>query len=472
MQQTQSTKSLISEISTASWKQELEVASSRYHITGAWIAIIFDPIFAITDYINIPHSWTQLLIIRLSVSVITLLTLWVRKPWNLPSYLVVMIPFVLISVQNAYTFSLIGVDDILGHSLNYIALLIGGAMFILWNWTYSVGVVVVSAVSTAIFLARNEAIVMDRFFVDGGLLLIVVAIFMIILIKARYDLTLKEIKARLALKKSNEALEEQKLIVEDKNAKITDSITYAKRIQNAVLGSQSVFSSWFPQAMVVFLPRDILSGDFYWSYYDDQEDLKFVIAADCTGHGVPAALMTVMGNSILNDIVIQRKIHDPGAILRELDQKVIESLSRRQEAGIDQQVEDGMDICVLAIKGREIHFAGAMNPLCWIKAGEIELVKGDRCSIGDRSMNQDKTFTTHKIEAQPGDRLYIYSDGFQDQLGGPEYLKFMSKRFRDLLLSTSNNSMIAQEEALVKEFQAWKGDHKQTDDVLIVGIEV
>lgn len=188
------------------WKQELELTSSKYHVIGAWIAVFFDPLFAFTDYINMPNDWRQLLIIRLSIAAITLTLLAVRKKFALSTYVIILVPFLLISLQNAYTYSLISNDIILGHSLNYMALLIGGAMFILWRWTYSVFVVLLSAVATAFFLSLNTALDKDLFFVRGGLLLIAVGAFMIILIKARYDLTVKEIKARLALKASNEAI--------------------------------------------------------------------------------------------------------------------------------------------------------------------------------------------------------------------------------------------------------------------------
>ena len=200
---------LPSNVNPDAWKQELELTSSKYHVIGAWIAIFFDPLFAFTDYINMPGDWFQLLAIRLSVSAITLTLLLVRKRFAVSTYVIILVPFLLISLQNAYTYSLISNDIILGHSLNYMALLIGGAMFILWKWTYSVFVVLLSAIATAFFLSLNPRLDTELFFVRGGLLLIAVGAFMIILIKARYDLTVKEIKARLALKASNEAIQMQ-----------------------------------------------------------------------------------------------------------------------------------------------------------------------------------------------------------------------------------------------------------------------
>jgi signal transduction histidine kinase len=197
---------LSSGVNSYALKHELELASSKYHVIGAWIAIFFDPLFAFTDYINMPDHWLQLLIIRLSIAAITLTLLSVRRKYAISTFVIILVPFLLISLQNAYTYSLISNDIILGHSLNYMALLIGGAMFILWRWTYSVFVVLLSAIATSFFVSLNPVLDKELFFVRGGFLLIAVGAFMIILINARYDLTIKEIKARLALRASNEAI--------------------------------------------------------------------------------------------------------------------------------------------------------------------------------------------------------------------------------------------------------------------------
>lgn len=202
-------KDLISKVSTASWKYELEKVSYRYHILAAWAAIIFDPVFAATDYFNIPESWKQLLIIRITISVIILVTLYASKKYRWPSYVMVVVAFMLISLQNAYTYSLIGNEDLLGHNLNYMALLIGAAMFLAWSWIYSVTVIVISVMATAVFINLNANLNVTKFFVEGGLLLIAVGLFMIALIRTRYNLTVKEIKARLALQTSYEEIQAQ-----------------------------------------------------------------------------------------------------------------------------------------------------------------------------------------------------------------------------------------------------------------------
>jgi serine phosphatase RsbU (regulator of sigma subunit) len=464
------TRELISRVSEDSSKHELEQASSRFHIIAAWVAIIFDPVFAATDFINIPQYWKQLLIIRLSIAAIIFVTLMLRKRLKLPSYAIVMVPFLLISVQNAYTYSLIGNDVLLGHSLNYMALLIGAAMFVLWPWTYSLVMIVVSALATAFFLSINPAIDANTFFVKGGLLLVAVGVFMLILIRARYNLTLKEITARLALKESNEVLKAQKSIIESKNEKITDSIRYAKRIQDSILGHQSQIDKLFRSSMVMFRPKDILSGDFFWFYENAEENVKIIIAADCTGHGVPAAMMTVLGNSILNDLVIQNKIYEPAVILKELDLRMIETFNN--EGADVHKINDGMDVSILCFDSKGITFAAANNPLCAVSGETLTVIAGSKFPIGSTQYKEEKVFHQHTIDAAPGTRLFIFTDGYQDQFGGEKNSKFLTKRFRELLRTSSSLQMTDQKQLLEKEFDSWKGDQRQTDDVLVIGVEV
>ncbi len=468
--QTIQTKDLISQIPDQSWKQELEKASSKYNIIAAWVAVFFDPLFAFTDYINMPNEWLHLFFIRLGVAAVALTLILFRKKYRISAYNIILVPFLLISLQNAYTYGLIGNDILLGHSLNYMALLIGGAMFILWRWNYSVLVVALSALSTAFFVEQNPLIEKEQFFVKGGFLLVAVGAFMIILIKARYDLTVKEIKARLALKAANIELGKQKEIVEISSKKITDSIQYAKRIQESILGNPSRIDNWFKDSFVLFKPKDILSGDFYWFYENPEDNIRIVIAADCTGHGVPAAMMTVLGNSILNEIVIQRKIYAPDLILHELDKRIMESFSNRAED--ENKINDGMDVSILSFHSGKVIFAAAKNPLCIITNGELKVIAGSKFPIGSTQYNE-KTFDKHELTLEKGTRLYIYSDGYQDQFGGTNNQKYLSKRFKEFLVRTSTLPMTEQKSKLLNEFEAWKGvDKKHTDDVLIIGVEV
>jgi signal transduction histidine kinase len=200
---------LIAQVSRASWMPELDRASERYNVIGCWVAIIGDPIFAITDYINIPEHWQILLAIRLCVSALVFTALAVKRIIKLSSHTVVAVPFLLISIQNAFTYQLIGSEDLLGHNLNYMALFVGAAMFVLWRLSYSVIIVGMSLSATAFFIFQNPVLDPQDFFLKGGLLLIVVEVFAIILIQTRHNLTVREIKARLALQISNEEIQAQ-----------------------------------------------------------------------------------------------------------------------------------------------------------------------------------------------------------------------------------------------------------------------
>lgn len=452
-------------------QQELEKASEKYHILGAWIAIIFDPIFAVTDYINIPNDWKNLLFVRLSVSAITLTTLLLRKKLKInTNKIIVFIPFLLISLQNAYTFSLISSDNVMGHCLNYIALLIGAGMFILWNWRYSLISILLSGIATDIFITLNPNIQFNNFILNGGLLLIVVALFMIILIQTRYGLTIKEIEARLKVEELNKEVLVQKDIVEERNSQITSSIEYAQRIQKAILGKESLLKDFFNESFILFEPKDILSGDFYWFYENKAENIKIVIAADCTGHGVPGALTTVLGSSILNDIIIQKKTYSPDLILKALDKAVISSFSSK--SGGDLNVQDGMDISILTFQEDEILFSAAKNPLYYIQNEKIHQIKGSKFAIGSNQYKTEKVFDLHKLNLSKGTKMYIFTDGFQDQLGEKQDRKYMTKNYREFLHETSTKNMSIQKDLLQEEFIKWKGNKSQTDDVLVIGIEI
>jgi class 3 adenylate cyclase len=192
------------------WEADLEKSSTKYHTYGAWIAIIFDPIFGITDYLNIPHAFNQIMLLRIGVAIASALTLLAHKQKFINSKMLIFIPFILISFQNTYTFSVIEVGDFTGHSLNYLALFIGAGMFVLWNWYYSLAIILPSILATGYFFQMNHQLNMQEALVNGGLLLLVVALFMFILIETRYRLTISMIKFKIALMEANDALGDEK----------------------------------------------------------------------------------------------------------------------------------------------------------------------------------------------------------------------------------------------------------------------
>lgn len=275
--------------------------------------------------------------------------------------------------------------------------------------------------------------------------------------------------------------------IEIKNKDITDSINYSKRIQDASLSPKELKYKLFQDIFVLFKPKDIVSGDFYW--YTEKDGKKLIASCDCTGHGVPGALMSMLGNNILNRIVNEKGITSPDEILNQLHKEVRKELNQGEHSGS----KDGMDIALVVFNTEnEIEFAGAQRPLWIIKKTEdagmkfendplqqlinkdyqlIE-IKADKFSIGGTQTETERIFTKHKIILSKGDSIYIFSDGFVDQFGGSEGKKFMSKRFKDLLLVNYSVPMMDQEKNIIKAFESWKGSREQVDDILVIGIKI
>ncbi len=270
------------------------------------------------------------------------------------------------------------------------------------------------------------------------------------------------------IKEATAEIQAQKDDIEEKNKDIVSSIRYAQRIQEAVSPQKKQMDKLFPQHFVLWKPRDIVSGDFYWMI---QKDNKVIIAAaDCTGHGVPGAFMSIMGISFLNEIANSKDIITAAEILNRLRNNVITSLNQE---GAETDTKDGMDIslCIYDFDNMMMQFAGAYNPLYMIREGELSVIKADRMPIGvhDRS-NQE--FTNMEFSIHKGDIFYILSDGYIDQFGGPKGKKFMTKRFKELLLEIYMKPMAEQKEILWNTILDWRGDIEQIDDIIIIGIKV
>jgi serine phosphatase RsbU (regulator of sigma subunit) len=301
-------------------------------------------------------------------------------------------------------------------------------------------------------LSRNRILI---FSVVGGLLLVLLMAF---LLYSRYALK----------KKANLKLTEAYDKIELKNRQITDSITYARRIQTAILPPKEIISPYLNNFFVYYSPRDIVSGDFYW--FSRHKGKLFFIVADCTGHGVPGALMSMIGNTLLNEIINQKNILDPGEILNLLNKGVNHSL--RQQGNDILTQDDGMDVsvCCLDESDKLTLKHACANHTIFIKSKDgIRSLKGDIFSVGGSLGQSDRTFTTNETKLSPGDHVIMSTDGFYDQFGGPENRKFLISRFESLLQNSVNGQS---EKHISKAFEDWKGKHKQTDDVLVAGFEV
>ncbi len=458
--------------SSIDWQSEMKRIATKHHIIVCWVAIVLNPLWSLSDYFTIPAYWQSFLIIRLSIAFLTLMAVLFRNKIKISTELLIFIPVFGISIQNAYMWSVMDIPMLQKHVFAYMALFIGAGMLVLWKPIWSIIVVGLSFVANIVFFIEFSPLTSQEILSHGGLLIGTVALFSMVLIQTRYSLTKREIIARLSLAESNKILVEQKHIIEEKNKDITASINYAKRIQEAILPSAELKEKLFPNSYVYFQPRDIVSGDFYW--YTEKNGKKLIAACDCTGHGVPGAFMSMIGNAFLNQIVNEKGVTKPSEILNQLRELIIDALKQKGTSGENQ---DGMDISLLAIdeKNETIEFAGANNPLWLItknsEAEQITEIKADKQPIGIYS-GSPKPFTNVELKLNNGDTYYIFTDGYADQMGGPIGKKYKYKPFKEQLLSIHKLSMTDQEVRIRKNILEWKGSYDQTDDILVIGIKV
>ncbi|HAA16424.1 MAG TPA: hypothetical protein DCE41_33855 [Cytophagales bacterium] len=285
----------------------------------------------------------------------------------------------------------------------------------------------------------------------------------------RLDLEEKVEKRTKDITLRNQELEQQKEELTAQTEEMTANLEYARRIQEASLDSVDYIQSLFPEAFVLYFPRDYVSGDFYW--FGEQEGKKVVIGGDCTGHGVPGAFMTALGQAALDHIILGEGVIDPGEILSRLEERVKASMQTQVDG---KWLPDGMDIGVLVFdeEAGSLAFEGAKIDLVFIRNHEITRVRGSKFPIGRSTGYGHKTFKTSYHKFKKGDRFYVYSDGYRDQFGGPEGRKFNAKPFRELLEQTAGGSLASQYRELSQSFEDWKGSHPQTDDILVLGLEV
>jgi serine phosphatase RsbU (regulator of sigma subunit) len=263
-------------------------------------------------------------------------------------------------------------------------------------------------------------------------------------------------------------IEEQRDILDLQNKKINASIQYAQNIQRAILPVKNQIKNLF-DSFIIYKPKDIVSGDFYW--FARLKDKAFLAAVDCTGHGVPGAFMSMIGNSSLNEIVLEKQVTEPSKILSLLNEKIIESL--RQD---ETENNDGMDVCFISIdlKSKEIAFSGAKRPLFIYnkKTSILDEIKGDRISIGGAKNNKKgEAFNNHIIKAESGDILYLSSDGITDQ-NNPERKRFGSSKLKEIIMENISAPMEAQQEAIEKELNEFQKDEEQRDDITLIGIKI
>lgn len=335
-------------------------------------------------------------------------------------------------------------------------------IFITYNYLLNIACVIYSFQNSSGNLIRSAT---NPTFLMLLSVLIIAAVYLLVRLQTRML-----IKTRRLLKEKEQALDliaSQKIELEIRDKNLTDSLNYAQRIQEALLPSEEYFRNHFKESFIFYKPKDIVSGDFYW--IGEKGDKLFIGAADCTGHGVPGALMSIIGMEIIEKAINEDNIEIPSRILAMLDKGLEKTFSRQKNIGTI--IRDGMDIglCVIDKKKRKLFYAGAFFPLYLIRNNNLIEIKGDKIIIG---MNQEGLcYTDHEVDLIEGDIIYIFSDGYADQFGGIEDKKFMYRRFRYVLMTIHQFHVNDQKTILEDNIKTWMGRGTQIDDMMVIGFK-
>ncbi|OJJ14273.1 hypothetical protein BKI52_43090 [marine bacterium AO1-C] len=456
---------------------ERENRATKTHQQMIWIAIIVLPFFP--DYFFAPAIWQQLFTLRMVVIAYFLLLIFAQRKLRIRSIFVAYASIIPLSVFLSYASASVPTQNLFIYNLNYSALFIVAALYVLMHWGHFVAIIFISGLLYSVFFIVIQDI---NFFVvveKGALLLFTVALASIGLAWYRFTTFKKEFFLRYALGESNEKLSKQNVALEtqqqqilqqkekleEKNTHITASISYAQRIQQAILPPIKDIQAALPDSFILFRPRDIVSGDFYW--FKEIDDKIFISAVDCTGHGVPGAFMSMIGNELLHKIVTDFGITEVDQILGKLNESVRKALQQDETNN-----RDGMDMTMVGIHKQTsaIEFAGAKNPIYYVQNGEMHQIKGDKTPIGGMKIKRQDTYTKHLIDVSQPTTFYLFSDGFQDQFGGPNNKRFMTKQFRELLLSIHSQPMDTQKQLLEQALEDWMQEEEQLDDILVIGV--
>ena len=465
-------------------KEEFYRSTEKFHVIACWVGLLLNLIWFASDYFVMREYFVPFLLFRLIVSAASLGILLFRKQLGINIYTCMFVLVVGISIQNAYMWSVMDVSHFQEHAFAYMVLFIGVGMLVLWELRLSLLLFVVTIVSNVLFYKLNSQLSVEEFLINGGLLTLTVLIFCVFLIRTRYRLTYSEIRNRMELERSKQLIEQkheevvlqkveiqnQKDILEQKNREITDSINYARSIQRASIPTEEKFNGHFSDSFVLFKPKDIVSGDFYWVH--EKNDRLFYATADCTGHGVPGGFMTMLGLSFLDEIIAGQGISDPAEVLNLLREKIIHALNQSGNAG---ESKDGMDITICCIdqKTSQLTYASANNDLYLVRKDEngepiLKEYKANRQPCGYSPLST--SFTSHVVPLHKGDCIYTFTDGYADQFGGPKGKKFRYRQLENLLLEHHQLSFSEQKQTLSGTIEQWKGNLEQVDDILVIGI--
>jgi len=455
---------------------------------ATWVGLVLNIVWCISDYFIINEYFIPFLITRVAVALLSAVLLMARKILGVNIYTCMLVLVLGISVQNAYMWSVMDIEHFQKHAFAYMVLFIGAGMLVLWELKLSLLLLAATLLANFLFYIFYSRLTLDEFMINGGLLTLTVVVFCVFQIRTRYRLVYNDIKIRLQLELSKKVIEEkhaelilqkieiqsQKDTLEVKNRETIDSINYAKNIQDALLPTEAEFLKHFSDSFVLFKPKDIVSGDFFWIY--EKNNLIFYATADCTGHGVPGGFMTMLGLSFLDDIIEGQQIQNPAEALNLMRDKIIAALKQTGNIG---ESKDGMDITICCIdkNKKELNFASANNNLYIIKnnlegANEktITEYKANRQPVGFH--HHYKSFTLQTIPLEDGDCIYTFTDGYADQFGGPKGKKFRYKQFGQNLMNNSHLNFSVQKNILDATIDQWRGPLEQIDDILVIGVRI
>lgn len=445
------------------WAYEERKLATR-SVTKIWIIAAFIiPLFSLLELPYGIPQFKQFLYLFLFVSALMLLAVLVQRKYPLP----VVIQTYGISVILGSFFSYMAAKT---HSENVHNFVMGISAITLVRGMLYFGRVRTLIIVTLInhgfavlllILLRTESLLSIPNIESTLYFGVIFMIFSFVGMHTRYKLTRENFVNSIRLKKSFDEIEE-------KNKSITESIAYAERIQHAILPDSEKINHALKENFIFFQPKDVVSGDFYWFHESEKEIM--IAQVDCTGHGVPGAFMAVMGSNLLNQVVVEGGVRDPGIILGKLDELVKESLKQNN---VNSDSADGMDIalCVLDRESGRLRFASANRSLVYIREKILNELKGDKFPIGGKHYGE-KTFTTQVVHTRPGDMFYLFSDGYGDQFGGAKGKKYSKRKILENLLFMHQQSMPEQYASLSETFAAWKQNYEQVDDVTVIGFRM
>jgi serine phosphatase RsbU (regulator of sigma subunit) len=447
---------------SAKWEEEVKRLAAKSVVTICLMAASVNPFFAFFEYSCCPERFSYFLVLHLAFSSFMLLCAWLQKKLPLPSQSLSYIVAVAVGVCFAYMAATTGIQNVHNY-LNAVSMitLVGGVLY--FGRVLLLAFICFSNVVIAflfLYFMRPEPLGEIPDLWNSFFFCIIIAMFSIAGMNLRYQLTQKNFINALKVKKSL-------AVIEEKNKDILDSITYARRIQQAILIPEAEIKNHFSDVFILFKPKDIVSGDFYW--FAESGENKVLAVADCTGHGVPGGFMSMLGFEILNQTLLQDEVKTTAEALKALDEKITETLNRN-----DRSYRDGMDmvLCAFSRSSGRLQFSCANRPLIMVRKGEVKDFSSDKYPIGGGIDNVDKKFRNQEMETEKGDMIYLFTDGYADQFGGPKGKKFMYRQLLKTFQDLHDKPLDEQRKMFEEIFTKWKGGLEQVDDVLLIGIKI